>query len=220
MGPRRTPKERLLLQRDRLCILNSRLFGEVTSQTQQPTLRRSARPGKRVFIVAPETPLKTAPLNHYVTDPSVFGIDNPSPSQPIRRSPTQPFAPRDRDRPTPHRPRHTRLRRPPPTGGQDQPRDHQMPEALRRPPTVPTTRTHHLTNIGASQRGFVPEWVRALKANAVMGASLEPGPTTLASGSLSGLGKLVELSWCRRGRPSPSSNRLGDQTKWCQNDAC
>jgi hypothetical protein len=40
-------------------ILNNRLFGQVTTRTQQPTLRPFARPGKRVDLAAPRTPSKS-----------------------------------------------------------------------------------------------------------------------------------------------------------------
>ena len=51
------PRESLL-RRDRPHILNSRLFGSVTPRTQQPTLRPSAAPGKRVPFAAPGTTSK------------------------------------------------------------------------------------------------------------------------------------------------------------------
>jgi transposase len=67
--------------------------------------------------------------------------DRPLAAQPLRRPPTQPRPTRHRPQPAPLRPRHPRLRRAPPNRRQDRPRDPPLPQALHRPPALPTTRT-------------------------------------------------------------------------------
>ena len=86
---------------------------------------------------------------------SLQRAEHPPPPQPPRRPPTQPRAAHHRRHPRPHLPPHPGLHRQTHPRRQDPPRSPTLPQALYRPPALPTTPTptdHDLTNIEASSQ--------------------------------------------------------------------
>jgi len=81
-----------------------------------------------------------APPRRRRPHPRLLRPDHPLPPRPGRRPQTQPRPANDHPHPPPAAPGHDRLHRTPPSRRQDQPRKRPLPEALPRPPPLPTTR--------------------------------------------------------------------------------